>query len=582
MSTAPDLFPACQLLDWLPGETLFSLLSRQHLLSGEVIAARTSERFFGSSRAGSHHDFPNRLAAFVERTNGQLGGLPGIALNRTLLAFYRAFIPSQECTHAIECMRTNSVAHLKLRLGVLTSRFRAHHPLKACPACMKEDSESTGWAYWHLEHQYPGVWVCTKHQDLLLVSKFKATGVQRFQWLLPRSDELSCEQDVMAGHALSDRLLRLAKLIESLVRGGVHEPIPTHLLYQVYRDVIASRGWLTASGSLRMRAISQEFLEQVRPLRLVSEFAGLPQTVDEARAIVGRLLRPPRAGTHPLRHILMIEWLFADMETFYQAIRNVGAIKQVSVPSCTDAIDRTTDPRKAELQRLLVEEKHSARATAKILGIDTQTALLWAEQRGVPVSRRAKKLSGELRAVAEHALQCGADKKDVELQTGLSASTVTRMLLADSVLHEKWLQTRAEQARKRSRAAWIAVLESSRGEGVKWMRSLEPGVYAWLYRHDRVWLDAHKPETANTLHKIRRSSVDWDTRDVELSAAVRSAALRLMSEGGGRRIFFWQLYQLVPELKTKRSVLHRLPLTRDAIDAALKAEPPARRNLWGE
>ena len=184
--------------------------------------------------------------------------------------------------------------------------------------------------------------------------------------------------------------------------------------------------------------------------------------------------------------------------------------------------------------------------------------------------------------MAEHALQCGADKKDVELQTGLSASTVTRMLLADSVLHEKWLKARTEQARKRSRAAWAVVLESSRGEGMKWMRSLEPGVYAWLYRHDRAWLDAHKPEVVKPLHKIRRSSVEWDTRDAELSAAVRSAALRLMSEVRGRRIFFWQLYQLVPELKAKRSALHRLPLTRDAIDAALKAKPPVRRNLWGE
>ena len=54
-----------------------------------------------------------------------------------------------------------------------------------------------------------------------------------------------------------------------------------------------------------------------------------------------------------------------------------------------------------------------------------------------------------------------------------------------------------------------------------------------------------------------------------------------MTENNVRRIFFWQLYQAIPELKAKRSALHRLPLTRKAIDIALKAKPKGEGNLWG-
>lgn len=300
MSIAPDLFPAEQLLEWLPGETLFSLLSRQHQLSGFSVAARTSERFFGCSRAGSQHDFPNRLAPLVHRTNGQLGTLEEIASNRTLLAFYRAFMPFDECTHAVECMAGNSVAHLKLRLGILTSRFRAHHPLKACTACMEEDALTTGWAYWHLEHQYPGVWACTKHSRLLLASTLKATGVHRFQWTLPRLEELTDEHDLNAQEVQQQRLLSLARLIGSLVQIGANKPLSMSALYLVYRDNLASRGWVTQSGSLRMNEISKEFLQHVEPLRLVYEFQGLPKNTKEAFAMLGRMLRPPRTGTHPL------------------------------------------------------------------------------------------------------------------------------------------------------------------------------------------------------------------------------------------------------------------------------------------
>ncbi|WP_159918219.1 TniQ family protein [Pantoea sp. 18069] len=275
MPITPDLFPDFLLLNWLPDETLFSLVSRQHLLSGEVIASRTSERFFGGSRAGAQHDFPNRLATFVERTGGRLGGLQEVGLHRTLLNFYSAFITSQECAHAIECMAGDSVAHLKLRLGILTSRFRAHHPLKACPVCMEEDASSTGWAYWHLQHQYPGVWVCTKHAQPLLSSALKATGVQRFQWILPRQHELCDERTASQGDDLSGRLFRLAALVETLVQRGAREPLPMPQLYRMYRYAMLQRGWLTAAGSLRMNVIAKEFLEHIRPLRIVAEFAGL-------------------------------------------------------------------------------------------------------------------------------------------------------------------------------------------------------------------------------------------------------------------------------------------------------------------
>lgn len=579
MSIAPDLFPAEQLLEWLPGETLFSLLSRQHQLSGFSVAARTSERFFGCSRAGAQHDFPNRLAPLVHRTNGQLGTLEEIASNRTLLAFYRAFMPFDECTHAVECMAGNSVAHLKLRLGILTSRFRAHHPLKACTACMEEDALTTGWAYWHLEHQYPGVWACTKHSRLLLASTLKATGVHRFQWTLPRLEELTDEHDFNAQEVLQQRLLSLARLIGSLVQTGANKPLSMSALYLVYRDNLASRGWVTQSGSLRMNEISKEFLQHVEPLRLVYEFQGLPKNTKEACAMLGRMLRPPRTGTHPLRHILMIDWLFGGAAPFYEACRDLERKKTSRVPDVV--AEPKEDSRRKELHRLLTVDKLSARAAAQALSVDTQTVLMWARQMGLNTSTRAKRMSTALTIKVVSALRKGIDKKEVVRQSGLSESTVNRVLLSDRDLHQAWQAARVDQARQRARQAWLALLEPGQDSGVKWMRSLEPQAYAWLYRNDRVWLNAHKP-TATPLREMEKMPVvDWSARDVQLSAEVRRVALRLLIDNKVNHLFFWQLYQHIPELKAKRSVLHRLPLTRAAIDAVLKAKSPLKAGLWG-
>ena len=529
MSTTSDLFSDTQLLQWLPGETLFSLLSRQHLLSGAALASRTSERFFGRSRAGSQHDFPSHLASFVERTGGQLGDLRSVAEDRTLLSFYRAFISPLECRQAIESMAGDSVAHLKLRLGILTSRFRAHHPLKACPACMAEDWQLTGWAYWHMGHQYPGVWTCAKHSQVLLASKLKATGVQRFQWSLPRSNEL-CDAHLPTSSDALDRFDRLSQLIGALVDIGTDEPWSVPSLYLTYRNALKSRGWLTMTGSLRMKVIVPEFLEFVRPLRCVDELKGLPRTSSEAYDMLGRILRPPRSGTHPLRHLVMIDWLFGDARVFQQAI---CVQHPAESPLRSEVAVQSEDPRKSELRRLLVDERSSARAAAKTLRIDTQTALLWAEQLGLAVSRRPQKLSEDVRLIVETALRGGTGKEDVQRQAGLSASSVNRLLLADPALHKAWTQARMDGARKEARTAWQALLDAGSDQGIKWMRSLEPRAYAWLYRNDRAWLDAHRPAALMNSQRSRNPAVDWDARDVELSAEVRAMSLRLMEESNG-------------------------------------------------
>ena len=179
MDRTDDIFGAPTLLAWLPGETLFSLVSRHHYFWGHALSARTCEQFFDHPRAGSQHDLPSRLSHFVSRTAASFGNVEKVASEHTLLAYYAAFISAEELVNAIACMAGGSVAHLKLRLGILTSRFRANHPLKACAVCMVEDRAAFGWAYWHVDHQYPGVWICQTHGQQLQESTLKATNMER-------------------------------------------------------------------------------------------------------------------------------------------------------------------------------------------------------------------------------------------------------------------------------------------------------------------------------------------------------------------------------------------------------------------
>lgn len=576
MPETDKLFPEYQLLSWLPDETFFSLVSRHHQLWGHVTSAQTCQLMFGSARAGVHHDLPNSLGVFAQRTNALLGDVDSIARERTLLNFYAAFAPPDETANAVACMSGASVAHLKLRLGILTSRFRANHPLKACPQCMEQDLLETGWAYWHLKHQFPGVWMCTTHQQPLLQSALKTNGVERFQWLLPRLSDLHSASTKSLGTASYSVLLSLAELIEHLVQSGAFKPLMLRDLHEVYRDEFRARGWIAGAASLRIGQIATAFLNYCEPLRCVPEFASLAQDDEGMATQLGRLLRPSRSGTHPLRHLLLIHWLFGTAQRFDLAIKSKGAHTQSTVPNTELPGFPVNDPRMGYLHRLIQEKGQSVRKAASLVGVDPQTALMWAAKAGIAISRRPQKLSTDVRAKAIRELRKGADKGQVASRAGVSIETITRLLLSDANLHAEWSQARSEKARTHARNLWLELLQSAGSLGVKWMRTMDPRTYAWLYRNDRAWLDAHKPDPLPESQRSRPSSVDWLARDEQLCILVREAALRLMEEQGISRIYLWQLCQQIPDLRAKQAQLPRLPRTLEAIKAALSAHLPSQ------
>lgn len=576
MPETDKLFPEYQLLSWLPDETFFSLVSRHHQLWGHVTAAQTCQLMFGSARAGVHHDLPNSLGAFAQRTNALLGDVDSIARERTLLKFYAAFAPRDETDNAVACMSGASVAHLKLRLGILTSRFRANHPLKACPQCMEQDFRETGWAYWHLKHQFPGVWMCTTHQQPLLQSALKANGVERFQWLLPRLADLHSASTKSPGGAACAVLLTLAELIEHLVQSGAFKPLMFRYLHEVYREEFRARGWIAGAASLRIGQIATAFLNYCEPLRCVPEFASLAQDEEGMATQLGRLLRPPRSGTHPLRHLLLIHWLFGTAQRFELAMKSKGAHTQSTVSNTVLPGFPVIDPQMVHLHRLIQEEGQSVRKAASLVGVDPQTALMWAAKAGIAISRRPQKLSTDVRAKAIRALRKGADKEQVASRAGVSVGTITRLLLSDAKLHADWSEARSERAKAHARNLWLELLQSSGDLGVKWMRTMDPRTYAWLYRNDRAWLDAHKPDPLPESQRSRPPSVDWVARDEQLCTLVREAALRLMEEQGISRIYLWQLCQHIPDLRAKQAQLPRLPRTLEAIKAALSAHLPSQ------
>ncbi len=552
------LFESSSVVGWLPDETLYSLVSRQHVVAGNTSHSTTCRQMFGHPQRGSAHDFPSRVDELVTRTQGTLGSARQIIECHTLLPFYLRFSEPVVAENAIAALRGNGIGSLKFTLGLLTGGFRANHPLKACRECMVEDMHRHQVPYWHVEHQVPGVWVCLQHEAVLMEANVKATGVHRFLWHIPASELL---QHAFQGPPPSE-LRQLAEVAGQLHRArGRHFELSR--VRVTYRLRAAELGYGKGFMSMRLGAMAKDYVAMTSSLRVVPEFRPLPQDAETAYDQLAKMLGP-RCSSHPIRHASLISWLFEDYAAFAAAYDQCPGVTEQGEG---DRPSPTRDPRRAAIAKALKREKETVTAISRRLGVDVTTVMAVRAQLypETPVSRRPKLLIESKRRLLVDALALGQRKQDAAKAAGTSISTVTRVLRTEPGLQDRWHTARTEAAREVARSTWQRIVGGNPLLGVKALRLVEPATYAWLYRNDRAWLDAHKPSDSRLL-TAAAPRVQWDVRDRYLALSVAKVAAELGADAPGRTLALWQIYQQLPDLKAKLGHLDRLPLTAAALN----------------
>nr|WP_245611766.1 TnsD family Tn7-like transposition protein [Nevskia soli] len=351
---------------------------------------------------------------------------------------------------------------------------------------------------------------------------------------------------------------------------------PQQLLH-AYVRALAHRELVTDSGRIRLAVASPLYVAFVRPFRNLPDMGTLPATEHEAQTDFNRLFRTPRTGTHPLRHLMVILWLFGTWDAFMQAYQVAEPYKITGTLLRNSEIQNdieTFRPRSKQdaLVNLMRSKKLSASKAAHAFNVSTHTALNWAALQGLEVSRRPQKLDALHRTELLEALRRGDDVHRLALRFRLSIVTINRQILSEPGLKQARLDVQLEAARRRARRRWIAVCTANPGLGAKAVRLLIPEVFMWLYRHDHPWLNIQKSALVSG-RAHNDAHLDWDRRDRDLADAIRKAALSFHLEKPEARITLRQLYQRVPDLRPKIECLARLPLTAASISQALAFYP---------
>lgn len=473
-----------------PGETLYSWCARYHRLSGNPTARQTSRQLFGSPHAGLRHDFPDHLDRFQKNTAGTLGTSDDLIDNRTIFGLHKPFLDEKIISVAVHSMRTSSGRSVKVILGFAASQLGVAVPLKLCPACIQEDIEQHQTSWWHLEHQYPAVRVCRRHMHLLSVAKDKLHIPFVKDWLLPADltahDLVPLPTVKPSGF---DRLIRIAAWNDAVV-GQPATKFDRAILRHVYLMRTEDLGLKTMSGGLRFRALCDAFGEAHRGLEELPGLSFLMKTADVNGGFIGSLLRQYAGSRHPIKHILLMAFLFDAPGEF---LRRYEEARTVAENEGMEGLASQLRSQQGKLLHLVRDQGKSVNAAAAELGATTTQAIRFLKKSGTKYKERPRVLSPDLEVSLRDLLRAGQGRDEIAADLSIRKAFIKDYLAKDQTLRETWEQARLQRQIVQYRERFLRMLADNPGIPVKQLRLIPKNGFQWLDRHDRAWLEEQMP-----------------------------------------------------------------------------------------
>lgn len=524
---------ASPILRWLDDETFYSICSRQHRYLSHLDTNSTLGWLYGNEYRTISHDFPSNFNSINSLVSATWGDALSIIFEHTIFTFFCPFQKELRIEDAVLVLKGPHLGSLKYRLGLLTGRFGAEHPLKACITCMEEDQASQGAAYWHLTHQYPGVILCPIHGTLLSVSEVNRQRSGVFEWTLPCSNQLHpCAPQtptVASNKALSNLQISIVDLLKH--RSMHFDPEITR---QTYKAALNTLGW-PGDGDI---AAIESFAAFASLLQPFSPFTSLPTTSAGVRAFLHSMTRKPRGHCHPLKHLVLVNWLYSGFGQF---------VEQYKLSDCAQRQTDGTQP--IEYTTQLSPEKLQSKAIVSTNKL------------------KPKKLKPPMRKIILDELRNGICKCEICLKFSISISTVNRVLRSVPATTKIRKDKLFENSINNHRKAWLNTILNNPTLSTKLLRKITPASYFWLYRYDRDWLFLQNGKLP-TGRLGNKRHVNWEERDRKLSELVRITINHLPTVSEAKNYSICELCDLIPGLARALESPRRFPITKAAITSS--------------
>lgn len=619
--------------DPFPDEILYSVCARY---SDHVQYPNKQSNFkelFGDKGVTAVIDLPCHLGYFANNLPSRDIYTFEVLIDcHTLLRLYSPFLPEERLSLIREQMNTGNGKVIHRRVGITSSTVPRPLWLQYCSVCIEADRAGYGEAYWHRLHQAPGVEVCPFH------ATFLENSAVPMQSSLTSKAFVSAERAIITAAsprpAASSPYHKILMEIAHDISYLLNHPIisqGTHFFREQYLALLASRGFMSANGHIRTIELLQAFTDYY-PHELLALFhCEINQTQNRQDNWLASMPYLTGKSRHPLRHLLLIRFLGSTVEDFFHhlltnpketssnhvtrkrapVVRERSGYKRMSPKSFRNGSWPCLNPaceyyRELHIIVCQVNERSAKGRPVRRFTCDCGFSYSRTGPDSLPEDafRRDKIFTyGHIweNKLRELWVDSTISLREISRQLGVSLNAVNRQAtrLGLPVPRNSPWTNKPRKSRTKPitwyRTQWLTVLNNETGSGISRLRRRLPGVYSWLLKHDREWLDAHRPphrpcgKPKSLTQKARRHShkprpkKDIESLDAQTAETIRIIASKLINNPNPpERISFRKLSIHIPQMRQLKDQLDRMPLTTQALQETIESREAfaVRRILW--
>lgn len=316
-------FPECY-----DDELLFSILGRYHLMSGNRSYRSTLTDLYGFDTVRGVVELPSHLRRLCDNVPKEVFKSPFVVVERhTLFPYYDPFLADDTARSVLESMIGDDGNRIRTQSGIVAGSVSTPAYLRFCPQCKFEDEQRWGHAYWHRIHQIPGVLICPNHVVWLQNSTTHynlRTSIQKYEILSICSTSSTISESI----ELNTHLIFIANQSQWLLSHKVSRH-SLNRLRSFYVQRLYSLGYVTEHGTIRFRKLIPAFVGFFGNELLNIMHSDI--SAGDQDTWLHKVLRKPRVSCHPLRHILLLEFVGESTSSLFHSIQRDNVTTTVNI-----------------------------------------------------------------------------------------------------------------------------------------------------------------------------------------------------------------------------------------------------------
>ncbi len=296
-------------------ELIYSTIARYHYYSGNVDFRDTIEECFGKRTMIPTLEIGGNFE-YLSKVLGKKYDSESLIAKHTILPYYSLFIDEKVKKEILEAIKYKGSSSIYTKLGIIAGGICKKAGIFYCPICAAKDIKEYGEAYIHREHQLEGILLCPHHGTLLKQYSLKRTDVSKLEYIRFEEQHLNFEAEETEITDY-DKHIRLAKASYYLLDKDLNAACKAKVFNQ-YRYLLYKKGFLKGNNTVNQRKLYEEFVSYYGKAFLKQ----LDSEIDYHNEYnwLKVMARKSKRASHPLRHLLFINFLCEDINDFFKNI----------------------------------------------------------------------------------------------------------------------------------------------------------------------------------------------------------------------------------------------------------------------